>query len=409
MSWIISDYFTSAYQSLKRSRMRTFLTTLGVAIGVGSVTAILALGGGLTDVINNQLNKLGGNLIIVRPGSSSITASSITSSANQQNYVTSTLSEQDVENIAALPGVAAAAPIMTQNATLKTDIRTLPNIVVVSTTPEFIDISGLTVHDGQFLDNETNDHTAVIGRQLAVDLFGTEKPIGLTFTIRGERFTVVGILKPSLDPVNYNRIDFDTAALVGFGMGKALNQGRVQIQQIDIRAKDPNNLPEVSHQVNQTLLHNHNSEQDFHVISGASISTSTSDLMRALTGVMAAIAAISLVVGGVGIMNIMLVGVAERTREIGIRKAVGATSGSIASQFMIESIMMSLLGGFLGYLMGYVAAFGVSTFLYFVPSVNWQVAAIALAMSLSVGLLFGFYPALRAARKRPIESLRQFH
>ena len=408
MSWIISDYFTSAYQSLKRSRMRTFLTTLGVAIGVGSVTAILALGGGLTDVINNQLDKLGGNLIVVRPGAGNI-ITDLTAPANQQNYVTSTLSEADVESIKALPDVQAAAPIMTQNATLKTDIRTLPNAVVVSTTPEFIDISKLTVHDGQFLDNETNDHTAVIGRQLAVNLFGTEKPIGLTFTIRGERFTVVGILKPAMDPVNYNRIDFDNAAMVGFGMGKALNQGRVQIQQIDVRAKNLESINSLNSAINKTLLKNHSEEQDFHVISGESIGTSTSDLMRALTGVMAAIAAISLVVGGVGIMNIMLVGVAERTREIGIRKAVGATSSSIASQFLIESVMMSLLGGFLGYLLGYVAAFGISTFLYFVPSVNWQVAAIALAMSLGVGLLFGFYPALRAAKKHPIESLRQYH
>ena len=408
MSWIISDYFTSAYQSLKRSRMRTFLTTLGVAIGVGSVTAILALGGGLTDVINNQLDKLGGNLIVVRPGAGNI-ITDLTAPANQQNYVTSTLSEADVESIKALPDVQAAAPIMTQNATLKTDIRTLPNAVVVSTTPEFIDISKLTVHDGQFLDNETNDHTAVIGRQLAVNLFGTEKPIGLTFTIRGERFTVVGILKPAMDPVNYNRIDFDNAAMVGFGMGKALNQGRVQIQQIDVRAKNLESINSLNSAINKTLLKNHSEEQDFHVISGESIGTSTSDLMRALTGVMAAIAAISLVVGGVGIMNIMLVGVAERTREIGIRKAVGATSSSIASQFLIESVMMILLGGFLGYLLGYVVAFGISTFLYFVPSVNWQVAAIALAMSLGVGLLFGFYPALRAAKKHPIESLRQYH
>ncbi len=290
MSWIISDYFTSAYQSLKRSRMRTFLTTLGVAIGVGSVTAILALGGGLTDVINNQLDKLGGNLIVVRPGAGNI-ITDLTAPANQQNYVTSTLSEADVESIKALPDVQAAAPIMTQNATLKTDIRTLPNAVVVSTTPEFIDISKLTVHDGQFLDNETNDHTAVIGRQLAVNLFGTEKPIGLTFTIRGERFTVVGILKPAMDPVNYNRIDFDNAAMVGFGMGKALNQGRVQIQQIDVRAKNLESINSLNSAINKTLLKNHSEEQDFHVISGESIGTSTSDLMRALTGVMAAIAA----------------------------------------------------------------------------------------------------------------------
>lgn len=409
MSWMITDYVGSAYRSLKRSRMRTFLTTLGVAIGVGSVTAILALSGGLTDVINKQLDKLGGNLIVVRPGGSGAPSNPFTAPSNQQNYTVSTLSEKDVASLKSLKEIDAAAPLMTLNATLKTNIRTLPNYVVVATTPDFIKISKMEVHDGQFLDDGTNDHMAVLGHQLAVDLFGTEKPIGLTFTIRGERFTVVGILKPSMDPVNYNRIDFDNAAFVSFGTGKALNQGRTQIQQINVRVKDLGQLQAATQATSKAVLANHSSEHDFTIETGKDVSASTSDLMRAITGVMAAIAAISLIVGGVGIMNIMLVNVAERTREIGIRKAVGATSGSIAAQFMIESVMISLLGGFLGYLLGYTAAFGISTFLYFVPSVNWRVAACALAMALGVGLLFGFYPALRAARKHPIESLRQYH
>lgn len=408
MKWMLGDYTYGAYQSLKRSRLRTFLTMLGVAIGVGSVTAIFALSGGLTDVINRQLTRLGGNIIVVRPGGSAA-AHAVTAPANQQNYTTSTLSESDIQTITAIPGVQAAAPIMVQTATLKTDIRSLDNIVVVATTPEFEQIAQLQLRDGQFYQTVNADQTAVLGHQLAVDLFGTEKPIGLTFTIRGERYTVIGILKPSLDPVNYNRIDFDNSAFITFTAGKTINQGRVQIQQIDVRATDTAQLSDVASQINTALLQNHNGERDFTVTSGADVSKDTSALMRAAAYVLAAIAAISLVVGGVGIMNIMLVGVAERTREIGIRKSVGATSVSIAMQFMIESVMMSLLGGFLGYLIGYVVAFSISTYLYFVPSVDWRVAAIALAMSLGVGLLFGFYPALRAARKHPIESLRQYH
>jgi ABC-type antimicrobial peptide transport system permease subunit len=409
MSWMIADYVGSAYQSLHRSRMRTLLTTLGIAIGVASVTAILALSGGLTDVITKQLDKLGGNLIVVRPGSVAPTANTLVVPANQQNYITSTLSEKDVEVIQGVEGVQAAAPLMVLSATLKTETRILENNVVVATTPGFQQISKLEVRDGEFITEGSSDHVAILGHQLAVDLFGTEKPIGLTFTIRGERFTVVGILKPSMDPVNYNRIDFDSAVFINFGVAKALNQGRTQIQQVDIRANEVSTLAPTGQKINAALLVNHHGEQDFSVIVGKQVSGATNDLMRAAAGVMTAIAAISLVVGGVGIMNIMLVSVAERTREIGIRKAVGATSGSIAGQFMIESVMMSLLGGFLGYLLGYTVAFGISTFVYFVPSVNWQVAAIALTMSLGVGVVFGFYPALRAARKQPIESLRQYH
>lgn len=407
MSWMIGDYIGSAYQSLRRSRTRTLLTTLGIAIGVASVTAILALGGGLTDVINKQLDRLGGNLMVVRPGGEAV-ANAITTSANQQSYTTSTLSEKDVALIKGADGVQAAAPLMVLSVTLKTDTRTLPDSVVVATTPDFKDVSKLEVRDGEFFSDDASEHAAVLGRQLAVDLFGTEKPIGLTFTIRSERFTVIGIFKPTMDPVNYNRVDLDSAAFINFNVAKALNQGRTQIQQINIRSSELSQLDATASKVKDVIRKNHSDEQDFTVTAGKQIGNSTSDVMRAAANVLAAIAAISLVVGGVGIMNIMLVGVAERTREIGIRKAVGATSMSIAGQFMMESVMMSLLGGFLGYLLGYTVAFGISTFVYFVPSVNWQVAAIALAMSLTVGILFGFYPALRAARKRPIESLRQY-
>lgn len=409
MSWMLGDYIGSASRSLGRSRMRTFLTTLGVAIGVGSVTAILALSGGLTDVINNQLTRISDNIIVARPGTDYTKVDAVSVPTSQQAYVTSTLSEKDIESIKAMPGVAAVAPIMTQAATLKTDTRTMEDTMVVATVPDFVAISQLAIGDGQFLDEHTTDHAAVIGRQLAINLFGTEKPIGLTFTIRGERFTVLGVLKASLDPVNYNRIDFDNAAIVNFEIGKLLNQGRSQIQQIDISAKDVKQIDTVGKQVYTAILANHSNEKDFHVVSGKAVGSSTNDMMQTVAGIMTAIAAISLVVGGVGIMNIMLVGVAERTREIGIRKSVGATSGSIAAQFIIESIMISLLGGLLGYLLGYTVAFAISTFLYFVPSVNWQVAAVAFGMALGVGVLFGFYPALRAARKHPIESLRQYH
>lgn len=408
MNWLIGDFTYGAYQSLIRSRLRTFLTILGVAIGVASVTAIFALSGGLTDVINRQLGRLGGNLIVVRPGSSNTTRT-VTAPANQQNYTTSTLSESDIDKIKAIDGVDAVAPIMVQTATLKTETRSLDNTVVVATTPEFEQVAKLEVRDGQFMEAQSTDNTAILGHQLAVDLFGTEKPIGLTFTIRGERYTVMGILKASLDPVNYNRIDFDNSAFITFNAGKIINQGRVQIQQIDARAKDGAQLDTVAEAISNTIMQNHSGEKDFNVTSGSNVSKDTNEFMRTVALILAAIAAISLVVGGVGIMNIMLVGVAERTREIGIRKSVGATSASIALQFMIESIMMSVMGGFLGYLIGYVVAFGISTYLYFVPSVDWQVALIALAMSLGVGITFGFYPALRAARKHPIESLRQYH
>ncbi len=408
MNWLIGDYTYSAYQSLRRSRTRTLLTMLGVAIGVCSVTAIFALSQGLTDVINRQLDKLGGNLIVISPGSATPTTA-LANPATQQNYTTSTLSKADVTTIAHVPGVAAVAPLVVQTALLKADNRSLENTVVVATTPALETVSKLALSDGEFLAPDTPSNRIVLGHQLAINLFGTDRPIGLTLAIRGESYMVTGVLAASLDPVNYNHIDIDNAAFVTLSAGTVISQGRGQIQQIDARATNTDQLGSVSAAIQAAILQNHGGENDFTVSSGTDISKNTSDFMRTAALVLAAIAAISLVVGGVGIMNILLVGVAERTREIGIRKSVGATSTSIALQFLIESIMMSVMGGFLGYLLGYVVAFGVSTYLYFVPSVNWQVAVAALAMSVGVGILFGFYPALRAARKHPIESLRQYH
>lgn len=409
MRLMFFDHLASAYRSLHASRGRSLLTMLGVLIGVASITTILSLAGGITAVIDAQINALGGNLAVVRPGIQSTNLTSFSNPVSQTTYSTSTLTEADIATIKAIPGVEAVAPIMTVNATITASEKSRDNSVVIATTPELENVADLKARDGQFIDSQTDANTAVVGQQLAVDLYGTEKPIGRTFSVHGTTFTIIGILARQSDPVNYNNIDFDTAAIVHIEAGKALNRGVAQIQQINLRAVDTTKLADISAKIDSGLKANHLGETDFTVSYGKAVAAPTSDLFKAVVIIMISIAAISLVVGGVGIMNILLVSVAERTREIGIRKAVGATNGSIAVQFLMESLMLSLTGGFLGYLSGYVVAFGISTMLYFAPSVNWQTAVAALVMSLTVGLLFGIYPAYRAARKHPIESLRQYH
>ncbi len=161
-------------------------------------------------------------------------------------------------------------------------------------------------------------------------------------------------------------------------------------------------------QVNSLLLKNHEDEKDFSILSGKQIAEPSNKFFIALTSVMAAIAAISLLVGGIGIMNIMLVGVAERTREIGLRKAVGASNSNIIWQFMVEALIISILGGVVGYIAGYVLAFAISTFFTFDPAFTWEIALAALILSVGIGTIFGIYPAMRASRKDPIESLRHY-
>jgi ABC-type antimicrobial peptide transport system permease subunit len=403
------DHIENAVHSLRRNRGRTILTTLGMTIGIASVTCILALSSGVSQMIYRQIDAHSAQLTVVRPGIQTRDPNALTNPVAQQSFSTSSLTEQDVDLITKLPGIRTAVPLMTVNGTLKSSSETVVDNVVLATTPAFADIAGIEMKSGQFLDEVTDNSTAVVGEQLAIDLFGTDRPISSTFTIRGQTFTVIGVIKNSSNPINFNNIDLNHAAVVSFAQGKLFHQSRAQIQQIDVLAKEGTSLPQVHDRIHKTLLASHLGEEDFSIVSGKDIGKPTNELFKAMTSVMTAIAAISLVVGGIGIMNIMLVGVAERTREIGIRKAVGASNGDIVMQFLMESLLISLMGGVFGYLAGYVLAFIVSTLLYFPPAFTWPVAAIALALALVVGVVFGLYPATRAARKDTIESLRQYH
>lgn len=399
----------NALQSLKTTKTRTLLTVTGVAIGVASITAILSLSSGVTQLVSKQVDALGGNIAVIRPGTPASDSALMSGAVSPQQYVTSSLTEQDLLDINQVKDVESAAPIMVVNGNAKDDDTTVKNSIIVATNPSMAAISQLPIRDGQFIDSVTNRDTAVIGSQLSVDLFGTDQSIGQTFTIHGQRFTVIGVLKPMNNPINFNNVDFDHAAVISLESGKSFNQGITQIQQINVRASDEKSLAAALNDIQTILTKNHHGDQDFTILTGDEIARPSGQFFNAVGGVMVAIAAISLIVGGIGIMNIMLVGVAERTREIGLRKSVGASNGNIVWQFMIESLIISLVGGVLGYIGGYAAAFAISTIVTFDPAFTWSTALTALATSIVVGVLFGIYPALRAAKKDPIEALRQYH
>ena len=410
MKFLFFNHLQNANDSLRSNRTRTALTITGVAIGIASIVAILSLGAGASRIVGDQVTKLGGNIALIRPSMpDGYKLEEVAGGQTQNTFATSSLSEGDVPIVRTVEHVEAVAPLMTFVGTVHSKVGSMQHGIIVGTTPDLIKTNQLKIASGQFLDDTANSQTAVIGAQFAIELFGTEEALGKTFNFRDNQFRVTGVLERQNTPLNYNGVDFDSAAFISCQAMAPSLKDAAQIQQINLSVDSIENLQGAIDAVSEKLSSAHRGEKDFSVLASGDIAQPTSQLFFAIAGAVAVIASISLIVGGVGIMNIMLVSVAERTREIGIRKAVGGTQSDIVWQFLIESLILSIIGGFVGIILGYALAFITSLFLTFNPALSWEIALIAMAVSALVGVVFGLYPAIRAARKDPIESLRQYN
>lgn len=405
---VLKTNIENALESLRANRLQTFLTMLGVMIGISSVVIIFSLSGGVSSMISNQIMSEGGALAVIRP--KELTANNknvITSLATSRAFTQSSIKDEDLGLVSKAKDVSAVAPLANFSAKLKGDgEEKYANLL--ATSPNLDQTTSLKVREGQFIAESANANTVVIGDQMAIDLFGTTQALGKEISMKGEKFIVIGVLAHQSSPINYSNVDFNNTAIIPYVTAKRIIGENLQIQQVNVRIKSVNKLSQVQKEIENGILKNHNGEQDFEVLTGKNISHPSDKFIELSTLILAIVASVSLVVGGIGIMNIMLVNVSERTREIGIRKALGANNRHILFQFLTESMIISLSGGFFGYLIGYAFSFGVSMFLPFSPIISWQIAVLVCGVSVIVGVIFGLYPAFRAARKDPIVSLRQY-
>lgn len=405
---VLKTNIENAIESLHANRLRTFLTMLGVMIGIASVVVIFSLSGGVGSMISNQIVAEGGALAVVRP--KELTANDknvITSLATSKSFTQSSITNEDLGMISKIKEVSAVAPLANFSAKVRGDgEEKYANLL--ATSPSLDQTVSLKVREGQFIADSANANTVVLGNQMAIDLFGTTQAVGKEIAMKGEKFIVIGVLTHQSSSINFSNVDFNNTAIIPYETAKRIIGDNLQIQQVNIHAKSINSLGAIQKQIESELLKKHNGERDFEVLTGKNISHPSDKFIELSTLILAIVASVSLVVGGIGIMNIMLVNVSERTREIGIRKALGANNRHILFQFLTESMIISLGGGMFGYLIGYAFSFGVSMFLPFSPVISWQIALLVCGLSTVVGVIFGLYPAFRAARKDPIVSLRQY-
>lgn len=377
-----------AFRSIKSNKLRSCLTMLGIIIGVSSVIVLVSMAQGSTTNVTNQINQLGTNLLTVNTFGTDLA-----------------LTQDKIDQLSKLNGVKAVAPVVSGRVTVKED-RTSSQQSVLATTPDYSSVRNVNVSEGRFitdLDIEYRQKIAVLGSDTAATLFSGNDPVGQNILVNGTSFKVVGVLASKGSSLGSSG---DDVVIVPLSTGKRLLK-QTDINQVFLQGKNENQMDFVQAEVEAKLASMFPNNTDSYTVSNQKdLMDTMSSVTESMTLMLGGIAGISLLVGGIGIMNIMLVSVSERTKEIGIRKAIGAKRRDVLLQFLIESAVLSSMGGIIGILFGLCLGKILSSAFNMTLSYSSSIMFMAFLFSLAVGVVFGVFPANKASKLNPIQALR---
>ena len=403
----ISDILDETYRALLANKARTFLTILGIVIGIASVIAMISIGAGAQGTIESSIQSIGSNIITISPGAQGGPGSQISAGRGSAR----TLTEADGEAIKKeVDNVNAISPELSGRYQV-TGKGTNTNTSVIGTTDAYPTVRNLEVDQGNFI---TSQHlknfskVAVLGPTARDDLFGENvSAVGKTIKIKNVLFTIIGVTKSKGGSGFGNT---DNQIFIPLGSAQRFLAGDNYVSSISVQARDAESMAQVQADITSLLLTRHKisdpREADFSIFNQADILATASSITDTFTILLGSVAGISLVVGGIGIMNMMLTTVTERTREIGLRKAIGAKEKDINLQFLAEAVMLTFSGGLIGVLLGWGISFGVSYLGILQTKITLGSVLLAFGISAAIGIVFGYYPARRAAKLNPIEALR---
>ena len=403
-----SDNFKMAIKSIRSRKARSFVTLLGVIIGVAGVITSVSLAEGIKQQVVKETTSLGSDVLTIRPGVQlSKDRNSIVSGINflAPASTGSILTEKDLAAVRDTEGVRLSVPLNLVSGLPSKDDKTYNDAVIIGTTSGLLSLLNQNIAYGNFLEDNSGPNFAVIGAATAKDLFAENAPIGQSFILRDKEYIVQGVLEEQKGVTFSQGIDFNKAIFIPYTTAKDMS-GAAQSFEILAQVNHIEEIDQTSAAIEKNLAANRGNQKDFTILNVKDTRAVTDAVVNLISSMIGLIAFISMLVGGVGVMNVMLVSVTERTHEIGIRKAVGATDGQIAGQFMIEAVVLSTWGAVLGVMISLVINLVFRVLTNLQPAVVWQVMLFASLLSVIIGVIFGAAPAIKAARKNPIDALR---